>query len=93
MYNPSVILNQYAALTQRRGRPGCSHGGFRRNGLSVDSGNVTEEELRLQIVLNTRSVFVFAHNEANTLPQPWPLTFNEASTVKLEFWVKNRPKS
>ena len=60
-------------------------------GLSVDSGNVTEGELRLQAILNTMSVFVLAQNQANIPPRPLP--FNEASTVKLEFWVKNRPKS
>ena len=37
------------------------------------------------------SVFVLAQNEAN--PGPQPLSFNEASTVKLEFWAKTRPKT
>ena len=35
------------------------------------------------------SVSVLAQNEADIPRQP--LSFNEASTVKLEFWVKNRP--
>jgi len=36
------------------------------------------------------SVFALAQNQANIPRQS--LSFNEASTVKLEFWVKNRPK-
>ena len=60
-------------------------------GLSVDSRNVTQGGLGLQVILNTMSVFVLAQNQANIPPQS--LSFNEASTVKLEFWVKNRPKS
>ena len=60
-------------------------------GLSVDSRMFTQGELRLQVILNTMSVFVLAQNEANIPRQS--LSFNEASTVKLEFWVKSRPKS
>ena len=46
---------------------------------------------RLQAILNTMSVFVLARNQANIPPQPPP--FNEASTAKLEFQVKNRQGS
>ena len=60
-------------------------------GLSVDSRKFTQGGLGLQVILNTMSVFVLAKSEPSTGPQS--LSFNEASTVKLEFWVKNRPKS
>ena len=54
-------------------------------GLSVDSKKLTQgdSELRLQVILSTMSVFILAQNEANILRQS--LSFNEASTVKLEF--------
>ena len=58
-------------------------------GLSVDSRKLTQGGLGLQVILSTMSVFVLAQNEANIPRQS--LSFNEASTVKLEFWVKNRP--
>ena len=40
-------------------------------------------------------VFVLAQNdhEANIGPQSLSFEFNEASTVKLEFWAKNTPKT
>ena len=60
-------------------------------GLSVDSRTFTQGGLGLQVILNMMSVFVLAQNHANIAHQS--LSFNEASTVKLEFWVKNRPKS
>ena len=60
-------------------------------GLSVDSRMFTQGGLGLQVILSTTSVFVFAQNHANIARRS--LSFNEASTVKLEFWVKNRPRS
>ena len=62
-------------------------------GLSVDSRKLTHDQggLGLQAILNRMRVFVLAQNEANIPRQS--LSFNEASTVKLEFSVKNRPKS
>ena len=60
-------------------------------GLSVDSRKFTQGGLGLQVILNTMSVFALAQNHTNIARQSLP--FNEASTVKLEFWVKNRPKS
>ena len=47
--------------------------------------------LGLQVILITISVFVLATNEANSGPQS--LSSNEASTAKLEFGAKNRPKT
>ena len=46
-----------------------------------------------QVTLSAISVFVLdmAANDANFSPRPLP--FNEGSTVKLGFWVKNRPES
>ena len=52
-------------------------------GLSADTRMFTQGGLGLKVLLNTMSVFVLAQNQANIARQS--LSFNEASTVKLEF--------
>ena len=69
-----------AAVTSQQGQQAAR---LSVQGLSVDSRKLTQGELRLQAILNTMSVFVLAQNEANIPRQS--LSFNEASTVKLEF--------
>ena len=77
-----------AAMTSQQGQ--CAARPFAR-GLSAESGKCARWGLRPRAILSTTRVFVFAQNEANIPRQS--LSFNEARAVKLEFWVKTRPKS